>query len=128
MRISDWSSDVCSSDLVPAPNAIASVAISLPSDGRSLRHELHLATFYLFGKHFAHQLQREEVREDQAEHPALHHLAQHVAAQIAQLGLVDNLQAAVDLGLLTAVAGGDADLAVHQQVGLFKLQTGSTSC
>src|SRR3546814_19561158 len=72
MRISDWSSDVCSSDLVPAPNAIASVAISLPSDGRSLRHELHLATFYLFGKHFAHQLQREEVRDGPAEHPALH--------------------------------------------------------
>src|SRR3546814_3476627 len=95
MRINDWSSDVVSSDL--------------------------LATFFLSGKHFAHHWQREEVREDQAEHPALHHLAQHVAAQIAQLGLVDHLEAAVDIGLLTAVAGGDADLAVHQQVGLFQL-------
>src|SRR3546814_12589132 len=83
MRISDWSSDVCSSDL-----------------------------------HFAHQLQREEVREDQAENAVLHQLAQHVDAQFAQLVLVDHLEAAIDIGLVMAFLLA-TDFALHPQVGLF---------
>src|SRR3546814_19683202 len=48
MRISDWSSDVCSSDLVPADvdanRARAMAALDLPASALFTNHQVHSAT------------------------------------------------------------------------------------
>src|SRR6185369_3525139 len=76
-----------------------------------------LALSELTGEDLAHLRQREQVGVEQRQHAVLVHLAQFVPTQLAQLLLVDHLEAAIDERLLVAF-GLDRDLAVHQQAGL----------